>query len=88
MTPKDTSEPGHLPSPLGPPPAGPPPGGWVHLIMQHRFLIVSLLVVLFFGVLFARGDRAAARPRRSRWNLRWRRPLMTHRPRRSPKNQN
>ena len=57
MTPKDTSEPGPLPAPLGPPPAGPPPGGLVHLILQHRFLVVSLVVVLFFVVLFAWGAR-------------------------------
>jgi hypothetical protein len=62
MTPNDTSEPGHLPAPAGPPPAGPPPGGLVHLILQHRFLIVSLLVVLFFGVLFARGERSGSTP--------------------------
>ena len=58
MTPNDTSEPGHLPAPAGPPPAGPPPGGLVHLILQHRFFVVSLVVVLFFGVLFARGGRS------------------------------
>ena len=70
MPPKDTSEPGHLPTPVGPPPAGPPPGGLFHLILQHRFFVVSLVVVLFFGVLFAWGAPAsAARPRRSRWNL-------------------
>ena len=58
MTPNDTSEPGHLPAPAGPPPVGPPPGGLVHLIFQHRFIVVSLVVVLFFGVLFARGGRS------------------------------
>jgi hypothetical protein len=58
MTPNDTSEPGHLPAPAGPPPVGPPPGGLVHLILQHRFLVVSLVVLLFFGVLFARGSRS------------------------------
>ena len=58
MTPKDTSEPGHLPAPVGPPPVAPPPGGLVHLILQHRFFVVSLLVVLFFGVLFTRGGRS------------------------------
>ena len=57
MTPNDTSKPGHLPAPVGPPPVGPPPGGLVHLILQHRFFVVSLVVVLFFGVLFARGGR-------------------------------
>ncbi|MBU4355803.1 MAG: DUF2333 family protein [Proteobacteria bacterium] len=57
MTPKDTSEPGHLPAPVGPPPVAPPPGGLLHLILQHRFLIVSLVVVLFLGVLFAWGGR-------------------------------
>ena len=60
MTPKDTSEPGHLPAPVGPPPAGPPPGGLVHLILQHRFFIVSLVVVLFLGMLFALGGRRRA----------------------------
>ena len=58
MTPNDTSEPGHLPAPAGPPPVGPPPGGLLHLILQHRFFVVSLVVVLFFGVLFARGGRS------------------------------
>ena len=57
MTPNDTSEPGHLPAPAGPPPVGPPPGGLLHLILQHRFIVVSLVVLLFFGVLFARGGR-------------------------------
>jgi len=58
MTPKDTSEPGHLPTPAGPPPKAPPPKGLVHLILQHRFLVVSLVVVLFLGVLFAWGARS------------------------------
>jgi hypothetical protein len=53
MTPKDSSEPGHLPAPVGP-----PPGGLLHLILQHRFFVVSLVVVLFLGVLFARGGRS------------------------------
>jgi hypothetical protein len=57
MTPKDNSEPGHLPTPVGPPPVGPPPGGLLHLILQHRFFVVSLVVVLFLGVLFAWGSR-------------------------------
>ena len=52
MTPNDTPEPGQLPAPLPPPPAG-----LLHLIMRHRFLIVSLLVVLFFGLVFAMGGR-------------------------------
>ncbi|HLD46876.1 MAG TPA: DUF2333 family protein [Desulfobaccales bacterium] len=60
MTPNDTSRPGPLPAPVGPPPAGPPPGGLVHLILQHRFLVVSLVVVLFFVVLFAWGARHGA----------------------------
>ena len=34
-----------------------PPGGVLHLIMQHRFLVVSLVVVLFLGSLFAWGAR-------------------------------
>jgi hypothetical protein len=53
MTPNDTPEPGHFPAPVGPSPKGPPPGGVLHLIMQHRFLVVALLVVLFLGSLFA-----------------------------------
>ena len=57
MTHNDTPEPGHLPAPVGPPPAGPPPGGWLHLILRHRFLVVSLVVVLFLGLLFAMGSR-------------------------------
>ena len=57
MTPNDTPEPGHLPAPVGPPSGGPPPSGWLHLILRHRFLVVSLLVVLFLGLLFAMGSR-------------------------------
>jgi hypothetical protein len=57
MTPNETPEPGHLPAPVGPPPVGPPPGGVLHLIMRHRFLVVSLVVVLFLGLLFAMGSR-------------------------------
>ncbi len=53
MTPNDTPEPGHFPATVEPPPGGPPPGGLLHLIMQHRFLVVALLVVLFLGSLFA-----------------------------------
>ncbi len=60
MTPNNTSEPGHLPAAVTPPPAGPPPGGLLHLILQHRFFIVSLVVVLFLGVLFAWGGRRSA----------------------------
>jgi len=52
MTPNDTPEPGQFPAPLPP-----PPGGLLHLIMRHRFLIVSLVVVLFLGSLFALGGR-------------------------------
>ena len=53
MTPNETPEPGHLPAHVEPSPGGPPPGGLLHLIMQHRFLVVSLVVVLFLGSLFA-----------------------------------
>jgi hypothetical protein len=59
MTPNDTSEPGQVPAP-------PPPKGLLHLIMGQRFLVVSLVVVLFLGLLFAwgagRGDSTAAKP--------------------------
>jgi hypothetical protein len=57
MTPNETPEPGHLPASVGPPPVGPPPGGLLHLILRHRFLVVSLVVVLFLGLLFAMGSR-------------------------------
>ena len=57
MMPNDTSEPGHLPTPAAPPPVGPPPGGLLHLIFQHPFFVVSLVVLLFFGGLFAWGAR-------------------------------
>ncbi len=40
-----------------PAPVPPPPGGLLHLIMRHRFLVVSLVVVLFLGSLFAWGSR-------------------------------
>jgi hypothetical protein len=49
MTPNDTPEPGLFPAPV------PPPRGVLHLIMSHRFLVVSLVVILFFGSLFAWG---------------------------------
>ena len=45
MTPNDTPEPGQFPAPVAP-----PPKGLVHLILRHRFLVVSLVVVLFLGV--------------------------------------
>jgi hypothetical protein len=48
MTPNDTPDQGQFPAPVGP-----PPGGLLHLILQHRFLVVSLVVVLFLGSLFA-----------------------------------
>jgi hypothetical protein len=50
MTPKDTPEPGHLPAPVTP-----PPEGLLLLLLRHRFLVVSLVVVLFLGSLFAWG---------------------------------
>ncbi|MGO8762650.1 MAG: DUF2333 family protein [Desulfobaccales bacterium] len=60
MTPNDTPEPGQIPAPA------PPPKGLLHLIMGQRFLVVSLVVVLFLGLLFAwgawRGDSTAAKP--------------------------
>jgi hypothetical protein len=48
MTPNETQEPGQLPAPE--PPA---PGGLLALILRHRFLVISLVVVLFLGSLFA-----------------------------------
>jgi hypothetical protein len=48
MTPNETQEPGQFPAP------GPPaPGGLLALILRHRFLVISLVVVLFLGSLFA-----------------------------------
>jgi hypothetical protein len=49
MTPNDTPKPGQFLTPV------PPPRGVLHLIMSHRFLIVSLVVILFLGLLFAWG---------------------------------
>jgi hypothetical protein len=49
MTPNNTPEPEQFPSPV------PPPRGIVHLILNHRFLVVSLVVILFFGTLFIWG---------------------------------
>ncbi|MHB9074188.1 MAG: DUF2333 family protein [Desulfobaccales bacterium] len=49
MTPNDTPEPGQFLAPV------PPPRGVLHLIMSHRFLVVSLVVILFLGSLFAWG---------------------------------
>jgi hypothetical protein len=57
MTPNNTFEPGHLPAPVDPTPKGPPPGGLLYLVLRHRFFVVSLVVVLFLGVLFAWGAR-------------------------------
>jgi hypothetical protein len=51
MTPNNTPGPGQFPAP----PAPPPPKGLLHLIVHHRFLVVSLVVVLFLGLLFAWG---------------------------------
>jgi hypothetical protein len=49
MTPNDTPESGQFLTPV------PPPRGVLHLIMSHRFLVVSLVVILFLGSLFAWG---------------------------------
>jgi hypothetical protein len=49
MTPNDTPKPDQFPAPI------PPPGGALHFIMSHRFLIVSLVVILFLGSLFIWG---------------------------------
>jgi hypothetical protein len=49
MTPNDTPKPDQFPAPI------PPPGGVLHFIMSHRFLIVSLVVILFLGSLFIWG---------------------------------
>ncbi len=48
MTPNETQEPGQFPAPVPP-----PPGGLLALILRHRFLVISLVVVLFLGSLFA-----------------------------------
>jgi hypothetical protein len=50
MTPNDTPEPGQFLAPV------PPPRGVLHLIMNHRFLVVSLVVIMFLGLLFAWGS--------------------------------
>ncbi len=47
MTPNNKPEPGHLPAPI------PPSRGALHLLMSHRFLVISLVVILFLGTLFA-----------------------------------
>jgi hypothetical protein len=52
MTPNNTPEPGQFPAP-----PAPPPKGLLHLILHHRFFVVSLVVVLFLGSLFALGSR-------------------------------
>jgi hypothetical protein len=52
MTPHNTPEPGQFPAPVSP-----PPGGLLRLVLRHRFLVVSLMVVLFLGILFAWGSR-------------------------------
>jgi hypothetical protein len=48
MTPHETQEPGQFPAPVPP-----PPGRLLALILRHRFLVISLVVVLFLGSLFA-----------------------------------
>ena len=64
MTPNDTPEPGQFPAP-----APPPPEGLLHLVLRHRFLVVSLVVVLFLGSLFAwearRGGSTSPKPAES-----------------------
>jgi hypothetical protein len=47
MTPNETPEPDQVPEPVS------PPKGLLALVMRHRFLVVSLMVVLFLGALFA-----------------------------------
>jgi hypothetical protein len=49
MTPTDTPEPEQFLAPV------PPPKGILALILTHRFLIVSLVVILFLGSLFIWG---------------------------------
>ncbi len=49
MTRNDTPKPEHFPAPL------PPPRGVLYLILNHRFLVVSLVVILFLGSLFVWG---------------------------------
>jgi hypothetical protein len=46
MTPNDTPKPGQFPAPVS------PPRGLFHLILSHRFFVVSLVVILFLGILF------------------------------------
>jgi hypothetical protein len=48
MTPNETQEPEQFPAPVPP-----PPKGLLALILHHRFLIISLVVILFLGGLFA-----------------------------------
>jgi hypothetical protein len=49
MTPDLTPTPAPTPGP-------PPPGGLVALVLRHRFLVVSLVVIIFLGALFAWGS--------------------------------
>jgi hypothetical protein len=46
MKPNDVPGPGEFPAPM------PPPRGVLNLLMNHRFLIISLVVILFLGSLF------------------------------------
>jgi hypothetical protein len=48
MTPNETQEPEQFPAPVPP-----PPKGLLALILRHRFLVISLVVILFLGVLFS-----------------------------------
>ena len=52
MTANETPQPEKALMARPPDPAGPPPG-LLYRILQHRFLLVSLLVILFLGGLFA-----------------------------------
>ncbi|MGA9754575.1 MAG: DUF2333 family protein [Desulfobaccales bacterium] len=54
MTPNEIKEPGQFPVPA----PESPPGGLLALVLRHRFLVVSLVVVLFLGSLFAWGARS------------------------------
>jgi hypothetical protein len=56
MTPNNTSDPAQLPAPI------PPPGKLLDLVLRHRFLVVSLVVVLFLGILFVWGGLRQGSP--------------------------
>jgi hypothetical protein len=54
MTPEANQPPDRLPVPT-PPDTGPPPASWLKNLLKHRFLLIVVIILLFFGILFIHG---------------------------------